>query len=183
MIDEEIIKKILGGNKNLYSKIMDKYHNELFKYVYNIVNDYTVTEDLLQEIFFRIYKNLNKYNSKKASFRTWMYRVAQNYVFNYLNKASTRLKKNTYEYDDSINKSKDDVEEEAIKSSKIDQIIKAMEKVLKPKQLKIMQLHYFSNLSVKEISEVLGIPDKTIYKSIKTSVEKIKKEVEEYGEI
>jgi DNA-directed RNA polymerase specialized sigma24 family protein len=43
-----------------------------------------------------------------------------------------------------------------------------------------MFLHYFSGLTVKEIGESTDIPEKTIYKAIKTSIEKIKKEVAIY---
>lgn len=114
---------------------------------------------------------------EKASFRTWMYRIAKNYVLNHLQSARVRLKNNTYEYDDNINKSKEDVEETAVKNDQITRILEVMRQVLSPKHYEIMHLHYFSNLTVKEISETLMIPDKTIYKAIKVSVEKIKKEV------
>ena len=175
MLFSAIQKKMMEQHQ----KIMDKYHNELFKYVYNIVNNYSETEDLLQEIFFKLYKNLKKYDSSKASFRTWMYRIGRNHVLNYLNSAKHKLKKKTYEYDDEINRSDDNIEKQAVKDDQINRILMAMEKVLKPKHYQIMQLHYFSNLTVQEISEVMQIPDKTIYKAIKTSIEKIKEEVGE----
>jgi len=177
--DYELIIKIIQGDKNLYAKIMDKYHNEMFKFIYNLLGSYDETEDLLQEIFFKLYKNLKKYDSSKASFRTWMYRIGRNHVLNHLNSAKHKLKKKTYEYDDEINRSDDNIEKQAVKDDQINRILMAMEKVLKPKHYQIMQLHYFSNLTVQEISEVMQIPDKTIYKAIKTSIEKIKEEVGE----
>lgn len=177
MNDNELIHKILEGDKDLYAKIMDKYHNEIFKYVYNMVNNYQETEDLLQEIFFKLYKNLKKFDSDKASFRTWMYRISKNYVLNYLKSSKKKMSNQSVEYDDAINRSTDDVEEQAIEDERINIILKAMEKLLKPKHYEIMHLYYFSNLTVKEISETLEIPDKTVYKAINTSIEKIKKEV------
>ena len=173
-----IIKEVLNGNKNEYSMLMNKYHNEIFKYVYNMVNNYQETEDLLQEIFFKVYKNLNKYNSDKASFRTWLYRISKNYVINYLKSAHNKINRNNLLYDDDINKSEENIETQAVQNDQIDRIIAVMEKVLKPKHQEIMQLYYFSNLTVKEISETMNIPDKTIYKAINSSIEKIKKEVD-----
>lgn len=178
MNDELLITRILEGDNEEYRHLMEKYHNELFKYVYNLVDNYQDTEDLLQEIFFRIYKNLNKFNSSKASFRTWIYRIAKNYTLNFLTKKSNKMNRNALEYDDSINKSNDDVESNAINKERIDLILQAMRRVLKPKHFEIMSLYYFSDLTVKEISETMNIPDKTIYKAINTSIEKIKKEVE-----
>ena len=177
MNDIEIINQVITEDKNKYALLIDKYHNELFKYVYNMTGSYIETEDLLQEIFFKIYKSLKKYDFSKASFRTWIYRIAKNYVLNHLQSAKTRLKNNTYQYDDEINSSNDNVEETAVKNDQINQVLKTMERILSPKHYEIMHLHYFSSLTVKEISETLNIPDKTIYKVIKVSIEKIKKEV------
>lgn len=178
MDDIQIIKQILAGNKNDYALLMDRYYKELFKYIYNMTSSYESTEDLLQEIFMKIYKNLHKFNNDKASFRTWIYRISANHTLNFLNKKSNKFNQYTYEYDDSINQGKDDVEEKSIKEDQINRIIKAMEKVLKPKHYQIMSLHYFSDLSANEISETMGVPLKTVYKAIKSSVEKVKKEVE-----
>ena len=176
MNDVDIIEKVITVNKDLYSLIIDKYHNELFKFAYNIVGNYETTEDLLQEIFLKLYKNLKKYNSEKASFRTWMYRVANNHILSYL-KSKDNRNNGHIEYDDAFQKGNTDIEKEIEKEEEINLILKIMNSILKPKALKIMMLHYFSELSVKEISESTMIPEKTIYKSIKSSLDKIKKEV------
>ncbi len=177
MNDNELIEKILSGDKDLYARLMDKYHNEIFKYVYNMVYNYNQTEDLLQEIFFKLYKSLKKFDSTKASFRTWLYRVSKNHVINYLKSANHRMNSQVFEYDDNINQSEENIEDRAVNDNQISLVLNAMERILSPKHFEIMHLHYFSNLTVKEISETLNIPDKTVYKAIKVSVEKLKKEV------
>lgn len=175
--DLEIIKLILDGDKEKFRYLMEKYHNEMFKYVYNITGDYQDTEDLLQEIFYKIYKNLKKYDSAKASFRTWLYRISKNHVLNYLNSSRYKMKNKIYEYDDSLNSVDENIEEVVVKDSQINRIITVMKNILSDKHLQIMQLYYFSELTVKEIAETTAIPEKTIYKAIKSSIEKIKKEV------
>lgn len=177
MDDSQLIKRILDGHKNDFALLIDQYYKELFKYIYNMTGSYETTEDLLQEIYLKVYKNLKKYDDKKASFRTWIYRVSANHTFNYLNKKSNQMHMYTHAYDDEINQASEDVEANAIKDRRINRIIKAMEKVLKPKHYQIMSLHYFSNLSPKDISETTNIPLKTVYKAIKSSIEKIKEEV------
>ncbi|QWB99401.1 RNA polymerase sigma factor [Mycoplasmatota bacterium] len=179
MDDALIIEKILASNKNEYALLMDKYYKELFKYIYNMTNNYETTEDLLQEVFIKVFNQLHKFNPDKASFRTWIYRISHHHTINFLKKKSNQLNLYTYEYDDSINQASEDVEEKTVKDEQINIIQKAMEKVLKPKHYEIMALHYFSDLSVKEISRTTGIPLKTVYKAIESSVKKIKKEVGE----
>ena len=178
--DKDIILKILNGKNDYFSVLMEKYHNEIFKYVYNILGNYETTEDLLQEIFLKTYKNLKKYNSSKASFRTWLYRIATNHTLNFLNSKDYKNNHVNSIYEESSLGSKGNIEEDIVKEEQINQVKKVIEKLLKPKHQEIMYLHYFSGLTVKEIGESTSIPEKTIYKAIKTSIEKIKKEVAIY---
>ena len=175
--DNQVIHRILQGDKDEYAVLMERYHNELFVYIYNLVAQVETTEDLLQDIFLKIFKKLNKYDDTKASFRTWMYRIAHNEAVNHLRSSQVRHQTTRIEKIDFINDD-EDIESDLVKEEKMNQILMAIEKRLKKKHKNIMYLHYFSGLSVKEISEVLDIPDKTIYHAIDSSIAKIKEEVQ-----
>ncbi len=181
MDDTKVIEEIQHGNHDAFSIIMDRYHNELFKYIYKITVNYDTTEDLLQDFFMLLYSKVNMYKSDLSSFRTWMYRLVSNFMISYLRKREVEYfnveSENDFDY---LTDSSEDTEELIIKEEQMKNIVNIMNKVLKTKQLNIMTLHYFSGLTVKEISESLKIPLKTIYKSIKSSVEKIRKEVDLY---
>lgn len=175
--DNKIITQVLDGKKDHYALLMEKYHNELFKYIYNLMGNYDTTEDLLQDVFIKIYKNLAKYDSDKATFRTWIYRIASNTSINYFKSKQNQNKYQTDLYEEGTSSSDLDIEEDLVKEEQLNQIREAIGKVLKPKHQEIMYLHYFSSLTVNEISETMNIPIKTIYKALKSSVEKIKMEV------
>lgn len=174
--DSIIIGYVLEGKTDHYGTLINKYHNEIFSFVFNMLGNYNDTEDLLQEIFMKTYTKLNTYNESKSSFRTWLYRIASNHTINYL-KSSAYKKRSSNEVDVSLLKGNDDIEKELVKDKQIEEIIKVMKRKLSVKHQKILILHYFSGLTVKEISETLEIPDKTIYKALKSSIEKIKEEV------
>lgn len=177
MEDNIIIKEVLNGAKNQYNLLMDKYYNEIFKYVYNLIGDYEETFDLLQQIFLKIYKILKKYNSEKASFRTWMYRIVSNETINYLKSSSYKLNHNNEELNEEILSINENPESITIKDELINQVLDSMDKVLSKKHKEILQLYYFSNLSVKEINEVTDIPIKTIYKALESSLTKLRREL------
>jgi RNA polymerase sigma-70 factor (ECF subfamily) len=145
-----------------------------------MVGQYQDTEDLVQDIFYKVYQSLQKYNSEKASFRTWLYRIASNHVINYVNSKYYRTKVSS-EVDLSYLEDDYDIENELVKEDQINQIVSIMKSVLTKKHQTILSLHYFSGLSVREISETMNVPDKTIYKALKTSIEKLKKEVTQNG--
>jgi RNA polymerase sigma-70 factor (ECF subfamily) len=144
-----------------------------------MLGQYQDTEDMVQEIFLKAYQSLSKYDPNKASFRTWLYRISSNHTINYFNSAYYR-NRTTSEVNLSYLEDSSNIEEETIKDEQIKQILHAMKKRLSKKHQKIMILHFFSGLSVQEISESTNIPDKTIYKAIKSSISKIKEEVAQY---
>ncbi len=174
--DSIIIGYVLEGKTDHFGILMSKYHNEIFSFVFNMLGNYDDTEDLLQEIFMKTFNKLKTYNPNKSSFRTWLYRIASNHTINYL-KSSAYKKQSNQEVEVNLLKGTEDIEKELIKDQQIEEIIKVMKRKLSVKHQKILILHYFSGLNVKEISETLEIPDKTIYKALKTSIEKIKEEV------
>lgn len=174
--DIQLINQVLAGHTNQYEQLMNKYHNEMFSFVFNMVGQYQDTEDLVQDIFFKTYQNLKKYNPDKASFRTWLYRIASNHTLNHVKKASSRYEV-AGEVDLSLLQDDEDVEEQLVKEDQLHRIVTIMKDILNDKHFKIMTLHYFSGLSVKEIGETMNIPIKTIYKAIKSSIEKIQQEV------
>ncbi|MBN2604518.1 MAG: RNA polymerase sigma factor [Bacilli bacterium] len=179
--ENQLILDILQGNTSAYSKLMDQYHDEIYRYVYNIIGNEFTTDDIVQEIFIRVYHKLGSFDSNKAGFRTWLYRISHNYTLNYI-KSWNRRKTNEYYTDqEDMLASDENIEEKMIRDTQINTIIKAIEKVLKAKSKKIIYLHYFSDLSPKEIAEVTKIPVQTVYKSINSSLEKIRVEVNNNG--
>lgn len=180
MDDIRIIQQVLSGQTDQYGLLMEQYHNEIFSFVFNMVGQYQDTEDLVQDIFIKTYQALSKYNSKKASFRTWLYRIASNHTINYVNSSSYKAHVST-DVDLSLLEGDDDILEATIKDEQMNRIVQAMKSVLIKKHQRIVSLHYFSGLSAKEISEALGIPDKTVYKALKTSIQKLKQEVTKNG--
>lgn len=178
--DIQIIKQVLQGQPNQYEQLMTKYHNEMFSFVFNMVGQYQDTEDLVQDIFFKTYQNLSKYKPDKASFRTWLYRIASNHTINFLQKARKRYEV-AGELDLSLLQDSEDIIESLVKDDQLNQIVQIMKNTLKDKHFKIMALHYFSGLTVKEIGETMNIPIKTIYKAIHSSIEKIQQEVNNHA--
>ena len=83
--DQEIITRILGGEKNLYALIVRRYNQRLYRIAMSIINDDTEAEDVMQVTYISAYENLGKF-AFKASFSTWLTRIL-------INESLLRLKK------------------------------------------------------------------------------------------
>ncbi len=107
--DKQVIERILNGKTDHFSILTEKYHNEIFKFVYNILGQYQTTEDLLQEIFLKVNKNISKYDSSKAIFRTWIYRISSNHTMNFLNSKGYKNRYGILIYEEGTIESNSDV--------------------------------------------------------------------------
>ena len=83
--DNEIITRILHGEKNLYALIVRRYNQRLYRVAMSIINDDAEVEDVMQVAYINAWENLAKFTFK-ASFSTWLTRIL-------INESLLRLKK------------------------------------------------------------------------------------------
>jgi len=88
-IERECSKKIIGNRENdnikRFTSIFERYSQKIYNYVYRMIGNEWDTEDLTQEIFIKIFKNLSNFRGD-SSLSTWIYRIANNTCINYYRK-------------------------------------------------------------------------------------------------
>lgn len=163
---KDFFEKFRQGDENIFRNIFDDYNKKIFRLVFNMVHNIQDTEDLLQQIFTKIFINRKSFKGK-SKFYTWIYRIAINEVLNFVNKTK-RLKNKGFEkdFEDSVEyeeyfqnlpdkKEKSliyNLEQEELKK----QILSSLNKLDK-KYKTILILKEIDNFSYKEISEILDI--------------------------
>jgi len=84
--DTDTIEQVLAGSKNAFKILYTKYARNHFLTCLRYIKDKSIAEDLLQESYLNIYKNLKKYNPQKAKFSTWSNKVVVNTCLMHLRK-------------------------------------------------------------------------------------------------
>jgi RNA polymerase sigma factor (sigma-70 family) len=77
MSDEELMAQVRSGVGEMLGVLFERYHVPLFNFYLKLTGDRPVSEDLVQEVFFRILKYRHSYRPETA-FRAWMYQIARN---------------------------------------------------------------------------------------------------------
>jgi RNA polymerase sigma-70 factor (ECF subfamily) len=77
MSDEELMAQVRNGIGEMLGVLFERYHVPLFNFYLRLTGDRAVSEDLVQEVFFRILKYRHSYRTDTA-FRAWMYQIARN---------------------------------------------------------------------------------------------------------
>ncbi|BDU50952.1 RNA polymerase sigma factor [Haliovirga abyssi] len=132
-----------------FDDIYDEYFDRIFNKVYSMVNNEKDAEDIVQNAFISVYKNLKKFN-KKSNIYTWIYKIAINKTYDFF-----RKKKEEFELKD--NHICDDVEI-------IDDLIFINKKIdeLDEENKKIVVLHTIYGYKFREIGKLLKMKLSTV---------------------
>lgn len=159
--DKVLIKRMLKRrDKKAADCLIRAYYDEIYAYVYKQVFDKSMAMDLTQDIFLHMLKGLQHYDSSKASFRTWLYKLATNLIIDYMRQQS-RQNKREHIIDDIM--LVDDTEPliKITNREKLDQIMTFIETVDFDIQ-QIFTLKIFAEKTFMEISQILSIKESTI---------------------
>jgi len=83
--DYELVQACLAGNRDMFEELVKRYKNLVYSVILRMVNDHEEANDLAQDVFIKIYKNLDKYYPE-FKFSTWVMRIATNHVIDYRRK-------------------------------------------------------------------------------------------------
>lgn len=173
--DNELVALTLE-DKGYFLYLLRRYENKLKRYIYRISNfSSEEAEDILQEVFLKVYKNLNDFDPN-LKFSSWIYRITHNQVVSHHRQNLARPK--VVEIDEVvINKIKDefDLEEELQLNYQKEEISHVLDN-LKPKYQEILILRFFEEKSYEEISDILKKPSGTVA----TLIHEAKKEFKNY---
>lgn len=74
--DDSIIESVLGGRKERFGILVDRYGNEVLQTVGRVIASPEDAEETVQDCFVAVYRNLASFDRTKASFKTWLMRIA-----------------------------------------------------------------------------------------------------------
>jgi len=85
--DSAVVTAFLGGEERAFSELVERYQTRLLNFIYRTIGDRDRAEDLVQEVFIRVYRHLHRFDRSKK-FSTWVYTIASNLAKNELRNRS-----------------------------------------------------------------------------------------------
>ena len=176
--DAELARDALAGSEAAYRDLVARYATPAVNFIYRLIRDRALAEDLAQEGFLRVYQRLSTYDSQRK-FSSWFFQVLRNITIDYLrvNRVPTA--------------SLDELEEEGHRGAAVDresaspeqaaqqgelaQAMSAALSRLRPEYREVVVLRYQEGLTHPEIAGILGLPSGTV----KTYLHRARKELAE----
>ncbi len=166
---QSIIHRAQKGEARAFEELLSVYGNRLYGFFCRRCGDLHDAEDLLQELFLRLVKSIGRYDHKNR-FEPWLYRVAVNLVTDRLRR-SARQGRTFRQVNSQASHSGDPLDrlidaspgpgELVARTQQNDRLQEALDR-LPAQQREVLLLRYFSELSFKQIAEILGCPTGTV---------------------
>ncbi|WP_018924379.1 RNA polymerase sigma factor SigW [Salsuginibacillus kocurii] len=174
------IKEVKEGNQAAFAEIVEAYKNQVYQIAYRMTGNVHEAQDIAQEAFVRAYTNIDRYDTNRK-FSTWIYRIATNLSIDRLRKKKPDL------YLDAEVKGAEGLtgysQLAATEEWPEDQVIRLewqewiQEEIsyLPPKYRAAIILKYMEDKSLREISEILDLPEGTVKTHIHRGREALRK--------
>lgn len=157
--ERELLSLLKRGNEQAFEKIYKIYSPRLFGNVFKMVKSETTTQEILQDVFIKIWSNRASIDLEK-SFRSYLFRIAENKVYDFFRKAS-RDKKIQAQLFAAATEEYEHIETMIHRKENTLLLQKAIDS-LPPQRQQIFRLIKLDNKSYEEVSRQLGISVSTI---------------------
>jgi RNA polymerase sigma-70 factor (ECF subfamily) len=155
--DETLVRQSLDGNARAFEALVERYQHVLYNLAFRLLGSREDARDAVQTAFLKAYQNLDRFDPR-FRFYSWLYRIALNESLRSAGKARLR---NVEALSDSM------VSTEKGPGDRLDDrnrglLLQAALERLPSEQRQVVVLQYFSELSQRDIGELLDIPEKTV---------------------
>lgn len=170
--EKEFIQELLNPKtqNQAFEKLLKEFQKPLYNHIRNIVLNHDDTDDVLQNTFVKVFRNLSKFKGESKLF-SWMYRIATNEALTFLNQ---KAKLSGVASEALQNKSIDNLKADVYFDGNEIQI-KLQKAIIQlpEKQRLVFKMKYFEELKYEEISEILGTSVGALKASYHHAVKKI----------
>ena len=159
MTQEELLPLLLRKEERGFTMLYDMYSKSLFSIITNLISDREEAEDVLQEVFVKIWKNIETYNQSKGRLYTWMLNITRNTAIDKLRSKGFNNSQKNLSSDNFVHL----LDDSNKLTNRIDSIgLKEFVNKLKPKCIQLIDLLFFKGFTQQEASDELAIPLGTV---------------------
>jgi RNA polymerase sigma-70 factor, ECF subfamily len=156
--DEVLLRELhTARGQEAARRLYRAYGDELFGFVFSRLRDRELTEEVVQEIFTRVWQNAGQFDARRGSVRTWLYGIARNAVVDCERGRSRRPPLARFEPGDEPEPAGEPIEQALLRW----QLQSAFAR-LTPEHQEVLRLAHFGGLSVREIADATGVPPGTV---------------------
>lgn len=173
MADEELISLAQAGSAEAFAALYDRHSRSAYSLAYRMMGEKQSAEDLVQEVFLKVWRNSASYRTERGSVRTWVLSIVHNRGVDQLRSTASRRRTQDRVEASAPTSQPSEAFTETWRNNQRDQVRDAL-KTLPDEQLKILELAYFSGYTHVEIAGLLDLPLGTVKGRMRLGLRKVK---------
>lgn len=166
---DTLVARLKNGDESAFSEMYDRYCGALNGVIVRIVRDGEASQDVLQDSFIKVWKNIQSYDSSKGSFFTWMLNIARNTSIDALRKLKREGKSENQNWENSV-----DVIGTVQQNVNTIGLSKLVEQ-LPVEQRMMIEYQYFNGYTQQEVADELEMPLGTVKTRTRLAMRELRK--------
>ncbi|WP_251555236.1 RNA polymerase sigma factor SigX [Neobacillus muris] len=164
---------------SVFNELYQKYHHDVFQFLFYMVRNREQAEDLVQEVYIRVFKSYDRFEGKSSE-KTWLFSIARNVAIDFFRKQKGWKERILEKFDWSDNQVKDDhpiPEEITVQREEVQWVYKCLENCTVDQRAVII-LRYIHDLSIAETAQALGWTESKVKTTQHRSLKVLKRQME-----
>jgi RNA polymerase sigma-70 factor (ECF subfamily) len=164
--DAELMLRVKGGDSSSFAILLEKHRSPVIHFLYRMVQNQGVAEELAQEVFLRVYRSRESYEPT-AKFTTWLFRIATHLALNSLRDGKNRRNEERLDDDSSdmparqVSDNRPTVEQQMLRQARLEEIRRAVA-TLPEKQRAAVLMHKYEEMEYSQIAKILNCSESAI---------------------
>ena len=164
--DAELMLRVKEGDGASFAILLEKHRLPVIHFLYRMVQNQAVAEELAQEVFLRVYRSRESYEPT-AKFTTWLFRIATHLALNSLRDGKNRRLEERLDDDSSetpvrqVSDQRPTVEQNMVYQARLDEVRRAVA-MLPEKQRAAVLMHKYEEMEYSQIAKVLNCSESAI---------------------
>lgn len=168
--EEDLLAGLLGHDERAFSVLYDNYAPTLLRFIGRLVRDEGEAENLLQDTFVKVWKNIHQYDASRGRLFAWLLQIARNTAINYLRSGQYLSASQLQTFETAMATACDRTSLYLHDYIGVDDVVQQLE----PRLKQVIDLIYFLGYTQQEVADELGVPVGAVKTRTRTALQQLK---------
>ncbi|MEK3720178.1 RNA polymerase sigma factor [Paenibacillus sp. FSL H8-0034] len=182
MPDQELMKRISAKDEEALKQLYDHYEKPIYSFAYRMVRDTMMSEEIVQELFLRIWQTAERFDGAQGKLTSWMFTLTRNITIDLLRKKRSRTPQSMAEPDQLQFVADERMNTELnVEKKWVGEQVKAALDDLNEDQKKVVEWIYYQGYTHQEVSDKYAIPLGTVKSRVRLAMKQLQRRLSDGG--